>query len=61
MDVWEVPSSSRSGLDRGFLMDVGPKRAEYVMCKEDDARFRAILRELEQQDAGGWAGWARGS
>src|SRR5262245_31213238 len=27
MDVWEVPRSSRSGLDRGFLMDVGPKRA----------------------------------
>src|SRR5262249_40411798 len=27
MDVWEVPQSSRSGLDRGFLMDVGPKRA----------------------------------
>jgi hypothetical protein len=24
MDVWEVPRSSRSGLDRGFLMDVGP-------------------------------------
>ena len=24
MDVWEVPQSSRSGLDRGFLMDVGP-------------------------------------
>jgi hypothetical protein len=22
MDVWEVPQSSRSGLDRGFLMDV---------------------------------------
>ena len=27
MDVWEVPQSSRSGLDRGFLMDVGPQRA----------------------------------
>ena len=27
MDVWEVPRSSRSGLDRGFLMDVGPTRA----------------------------------
>jgi hypothetical protein len=27
MDVWEVPQSSRSGLDRGFLMDIGPKRA----------------------------------
>src|SRR5262249_22206088 len=26
MDVWEVPCSSCSGLDRGFLMDVGPKR-----------------------------------
>jgi DNA-binding transcriptional LysR family regulator len=28
MDVWEVPQSSRSGLDRGFLMDVGPTRAD---------------------------------
>jgi hypothetical protein len=28
MDVWEVPPSSRSGLDRGFLMDVGPTRAK---------------------------------
>jgi hypothetical protein len=25
MDVWEFPCSSCSGLDRGFLMDVGPK------------------------------------
>src|SRR5437588_6226797 len=24
MDVWEVPQSSCSGLDKGFLMDVGP-------------------------------------
>jgi hypothetical protein len=30
MDVWEVPQSSRSGLDRGFLMDVGPTRARYT-------------------------------
>src|SRR5262249_12805310 len=28
MDVWEVPQSSRSGLDRGFLMDVGPKQVD---------------------------------
>ena len=28
MDVWEVPQSSCSGLDKGFLMDVGPPRAE---------------------------------
>jgi len=27
MDVWEVPNSSCSGLDRSFLMDVGPQRA----------------------------------
>jgi hypothetical protein len=27
MDVWEVPVSSCSGLDKGFLMDVGPTRA----------------------------------
>src|SRR5215471_9151580 len=27
MDVWEVPQSSCPGLDRGFLMDVGPLRA----------------------------------
>jgi hypothetical protein len=26
MDVWEIPQSSRSELDRGFLMDVGPTR-----------------------------------
>ena len=25
MDVWEVPYSSFSGLDRDFVMDVGPK------------------------------------
>ena len=25
MDVWEVPQSSRSGLDRGYLMEVGPR------------------------------------
>ena len=28
MDVWEVPQSSCSGLDRSFLMDVGPPRTE---------------------------------
>jgi hypothetical protein len=27
MDVREIPQSSLSGLDRRFLMDVGPKRA----------------------------------
>jgi hypothetical protein len=27
MDVWEIPQSSRSRLDRGVLMDVGPTRA----------------------------------
>ena len=27
MDVWEVPCSSCSGLDRSFLIDVGPPRA----------------------------------
>src|SRR6516162_590651 len=27
MDVWEVPQSSCPGLDRGFLMDGGPKQA----------------------------------
>src|SRR5262245_50488948 len=26
MDGWKVPRWSRSGLDRGFLMDVGPTR-----------------------------------
>src|SRR3954468_9564305 len=26
MDGWEVPQSSRSGLDRGLLMDGGPKQ-----------------------------------
>jgi hypothetical protein len=26
MDVWEIPRSSRSGPDSGFLMDVGPMR-----------------------------------
>ena len=28
MDVWVVPQSSCSGLDKGFLMDVGPQRAD---------------------------------
>ena len=28
MDVWEVPQSSCSGLDKGFLMDGGPQRAD---------------------------------
>ena len=27
MDVWVVPQASCSGLDKGFLMDVGPERA----------------------------------
>src|SRR5262245_46506379 len=27
MDAWKVPQSSRSRLDRGFLMDVGPTSA----------------------------------
>src|SRR6476659_4358000 len=27
MDVWVVPQSSCSGLDKGFLMDGGPRRA----------------------------------
>jgi hypothetical protein len=27
MDVWEIPQSSRSRLDSGFLMDVGQERA----------------------------------
>jgi hypothetical protein len=26
MDVWEVPQSSCSGLDKGFLMDVRPQQ-----------------------------------
>jgi hypothetical protein len=33
MDAWDVPQSSRSGLDRGFLMDVGPKRAALVAAR----------------------------
>ena len=34
MDVWEVPQSSRSGLDRGFLMDVGPMRMTWLsVCR----------------------------
>jgi hypothetical protein len=32
MDVWEISSSSRSGLDRGFLMDVGPTAASADTC-----------------------------
>ncbi len=34
MDVWEVPQSTRSGLDRGFLMDVGPTHAGLGKPKE---------------------------
>jgi hypothetical protein len=26
-NVWEAPQSSRTGLDRGILIDVGAKRA----------------------------------
>jgi hypothetical protein len=36
MNFWEVPRSSRSGLDRGFLIDVGPKLARplsFVACQ----------------------------
>ena len=29
MDVWEVPYSSCPGLDKGFLMDVGPEQAKW--------------------------------
>jgi hypothetical protein len=37
MDVWEVPRSSRAGLDRGFLMDVGPTRAKVLVARMVDA------------------------
>jgi hypothetical protein len=30
MDVWEIPLSSCSGLDRGFLMDVGPEHVAQI-------------------------------
>src|SRR5262249_40511194 len=42
MDVWEVPRSSRSGLDRGFLMDVGPKHtAGLSLCRRARSSARA--------------------
>jgi hypothetical protein len=35
MDVWEVPYSSCPGLDRGFLMDVGPEMVRDLgLCAE---------------------------
>ena len=45
MDVWEVPQSSRSGLDRGFLMDVGPKRATQLAVRRlgEDLNREGIL------------------
>ena len=44
MDVWEVPQSSRSGLDGGFLMDVGPKR--------DSPGRRDAVRTFSGRDQG---------
>ena len=38
MDVWEVPQSSRSRLDIGFLIDVGPMRAGLVLGKASETR-----------------------
>src|SRR5262249_34627912 len=37
MNVWEVPQSSRSDLDRGFLMDVGPTRASVASAPNPHA------------------------
>ena len=46
MDVWEVPCSSCSGLDKGFLMDVGPKHAKrksFSIPKVQDSHFDPSL------------------
>ena len=41
MDVWEVPCSSCSGLDKGFLMDVRPTRASVVLGCHDSTSLRS--------------------
>jgi hypothetical protein len=45
MDVWEVPQSSRSGLDRRFLMEVGPTRATRL-----SVRVRPVKRTCQHHD-----------
>jgi hypothetical protein len=42
MDVWEVPQSSRSDLDRGFLMDVGPK-LDATISQDDQAMSSMVV------------------
>src|SRR5262245_36261874 len=58
MDVWEVPCSSCSGLDRGFLMDVGPPRGEHFRLRAhvEVQRERLRCRMLHLIQAGDTAG-----
>src|SRR6266850_1426083 len=58
MDVWEVPCSSCSGLHRGFLMDVGPKRAGGVAeSRRDGGAGRAEDRGRDQIKTTGHVGF----
>jgi hypothetical protein len=62
MDVWEVPRSSRSGLDRGFLMDVGPTRARIGFNAHSQcigrAKQRLAVPELSNGHSGNTFGFA---
>ena len=50
MDVWQVAQSSRSGLDRGFLMDVGPTRARIDpdTSEQGDGEERTAVEIMNQ-------------
>src|SRR5215831_11319142 len=48
MDGWEVPDSSRPGLDRGPLMDVGPKHVRMWLARLLELS-PAVLRHAHRQ------------
>src|SRR5688572_15188817 len=56
MDVWEVPRSPRSDLDRWLLMNVGPTRARWTggeaptLC---DSPIEVVPSRRDGQDWGG--------
>ena len=55
MDVWEVPCSSCSGLDRDFLMDVAAEvrneLRESASAYVTDARNAAAAQSLRSQES----------
>lgn len=48
MDVWEVPCSSCSSLDRDFLMDVGPMQRKRNCGHVANSNCCSALRELNR-------------